>query len=629
MTASAAHEAQNQGYWSFLNALSESEPVRQILLRRCEGEALIAGLHRSPIIDFGSFEVDFEADLWDFSGITALNIDPSSLRLPFAPGPLADELKLYAITGIIWRRAKVQSIAGNVRRIGRAIRHLGLSPQNMRLISVEQVDSFLYSLRASVGLNTLGLYAASLADFAEFHERLFGRMVDADVVPRLRDAAALCRKIAFEAEGYPCIPPDYEEPLLELAKRLVRDEADSEDAITGAVLTILSKTGFRTSECLGLEAGALEILEGAAGLPDIAYLTFKTYKGEPGDGAYRLRRTIVSAEALEAYLFLERACEKRRSDMGVRTLIVYPRQRRRFCSSNSLNRRIRSLLVKFSDDVPCANPAAFPELPTTTASKAARGADAARRAGLQPDDPIAYVTPHMFRVTFATKLYEQGYDLAIISKFMNHISSDITTGYVRSDRRIEERMSDAVYRALLVDEAELLGPRGKEFSTLVKEHAASLKGAVYEDEDELIAACSRRYPLRLKPGYVCTKCGNVRGCPSDSGTDEVFCAFGVCQNQHHMYFMLDVHLEAVRFHIRLVEENRARGHVMAAKNELRKARNVIEGTLLPEIESLDDQIERHGEAHVLGRHPHLTPIIRDRTAISEEVGSWLSMDLTD
>lgn len=121
----------------------------------------------------------------------------------------------------------------------------------------------------------------------------------------------------------------------------------------------------------------------------------------------------------------------------------------------------------------------------------------------------------------------------------------------------------------------------------------------------------------------------MQKCPSDSRTDEVLCAFGVCRNQHHMYFMLDVHLEAVRFHMRLVGENRANGRVMAARNELRKAGNVIEGTVLPELASLDEQLARHGEEHILERHPHLEAIVHNRERISEEVESWLRTEVAD
>lgn len=41
----------------------------------------------------------------------------------------------------------------------------------------------------------------------------------------------------------------------------------------------------------------------------------------------------------------------------------------------------------------------------------------------------------------------------------------------------------------------------------------------------------------------------------------------------------------------------------AAENELRKARNVLEGMLLPELSELDRQLELHGAEHVLERHP--------------------------
>ena len=630
MTGAAALKVKNAGYWSFLDALTETEPVRKIMLMQSRGEALIAELKRCPDIDFGSFKIDFNADDWDFTKITSLNVEPSALRFHFDRGAMTDELKLYVITSIMWRRAKVQTIKGKFLTIERAVDVLGLAPENVRLLTKERVEGYLMSLRSRLAPATLGQCAANLRGLLDFHERLFGRIVDPDTIAHLADTASRCAAIAAAAEGYPRIPPEYEEQLIDVAEAVMRDRAaDPTDGITAAAMLILHELAFRSGELRGLEAYSIEVIEGAAGMPDIAYLTFKTYKGEPGNGAYRLRRTVLSPRALEAYLFLEAACEDRRRTLGVRTLIAYPQQRATFCSGNSLVLHIRSFLVKHSREIPCINTSAlFPELPTMVVHEAVKRTSAVNMLsslGVGAGDTLVYVTPHMFRVSFATRLYEAGYDLSVISQFMNHISPDVSIGYIRSEREIEREASELVYRALLMDEAELLGPHGEEFTALVKGHAEHLKGTVCASDEELIAACSERYPLRLKVGYVCTKCGNVRKCPSDSDTDEVFCAFGVCQNQHHMYFMVDVHLEAVRFHMRLVEENRRRGHAKAADNELRKARNVIEGTVLPELESLAEQVSRHGEDHVIERHPHLLGIISARSVIEKEVRSWLTI----
>lgn len=630
MAGSSAAPSSNAGYWSFLDGLVETEPVREVRLMRSKGDALIAGLRRCPVVGFGSFEINFNDDLWDFTGVTDLNIKSSYLKLRFERGPMAEEIKLYAITNIVRRRVKVQTVKARVRLIEKAVAALGLEPGTVRMLGAEHAEGFLHALGANLSASSLGLYASSLADMLEFHEMAFGSMSDPDLIPRVREIALSCARVAAASEGTPRIPEPYEESLLQVAADVMRDGGRSSDLrITAAAMIVMSELGFRAGELLGLESGALEVVDGVAGMPDIAYLTFKTYKGHVGNGSYAVRRTVVSAGALEACLTLEGLCGRRRAELGVRTLIVYPRQKSRFFSVSSLDEKIRQFLVAFSGAIPCVGTGGdFPELPTMTVEAAVRGRrwrKSIEELGLDPEDELVYVTSHMFRVSFATRLYERGYDLAIIARFMNHISTDMTAGYVRAERDVEREMSDAVYRAVLVDEAELIGPYGAEFSNVVKEYASSLAGTVHPSEDELIAACSERYPLRLKPGYVCTKCGNVRGCPSDSGTDEVFCAFGVCRNQHHMYFMVDVHVDAVRFHMRLVEENRARGHTMAAKNELRKAMNVIEGTVLPELESLDEQLALHGAEHILGRHPHLRRFVLERASVSEEVEAWLSM----
>ena len=78
----------------------------------------------------------------------------------------------------------------------------------------------------------------------------------------------------------------------------------------------------------------------------------------------------------------------------------------------------------------------------------------------------------------------------------------------------------------------------------------------------------------------------------------------------------------------LVEENLERGHVKAAANELRKAQNVVHDVLLPQLDGLDEQLEKLGRDGVLGRFPGLEGIIESEPEIKERIDGWMSRDLT-
>ena len=622
MSASEALQTVDRGYWGFVDALVVTIPVRLIQDRECCGTRIVEELKRAPVINFGEVSIDFCSDVWDFDGITSLNIPKWYLKFRYQGSPLTDEIKLFMLTSIVWQKEKVQSLTAKCRRIEKAVLQLDLRPANVDLVSKSQVEAFIRAVAGSTSLVNASCYARDLCEFLAFQEKLFDRRIDPEVLEHLRRAAREWSRCSAGTNKYPEVPTEYLAALMRSCKRAMADESESPQCrITAGVCTLLVHTGFRAGECLGLEVGAVEVIPGVDDMPDIANLTFKTYKGSKGDGSFKVRRTIVDAEALEAYLFLESYCEKFRRN-GASQLVVYPGQEG-YCAPMSLNRNIRRYLALHAEEIPCLNTEdRFPELKTCNALEAAYGSRCAKGANILPDDILVYPTSHMFRVTFATRLYESGCDFGILSRFMNHMSSDMTAGYVRSDKKIEASLNDVVYRAVLEDGASLLGPSAEQFEAEVRRYAASLKGTVHKDWDGIIAACSEKYPLRRKVGGVCIRCGNVRECPGNDRSDQIYCAFGVCANQCHMYFMVDVHLEDAKMHIALVEENIHRGHVKAAANELRKAQNIIGGMVVPELDSLSQQISAHGVDHVLRRHPHLESIVANLEEVERTVRVW-------
>lgn len=613
-------------------------PADKILNRECEGDELIASLKADPVVSFGNLAIDFNSDFWDFTEITSANINESLLKISFSDGPLKEMLKLYVLTQTLWEEAKVQTLKRNVFYVEEWSRMIGLAPSGIRLLDADEVEKCIAFSRQRVSASYLGNKASAFQTFLRFYEKLWGSLLNREVLGLLEETVRICGAIASEVEGWPAIPADYLRPLMDTARSVMADEgAGDADRITAATIVLLERLGFRIGECLALESGAIEVLPGPCGMADIAQLTFKTWKGARGNGAFITGKTAVDALSLEAYLTLERVCEPYRSKLGVSSLIVYPRQRKVYYPKDSFGRTLHLFLVKNKASIPCLNTEdSFPELQAMPAIVAAAHGDRLsgkrrqakmREFGLTEGDTLVYPVPHSFRVSFATRLYESGLDFQVIAKLMNQVSPDMAASYVRSDKRIEREYSGIVYQAMLEDDARLLGSHADEFAAKVADYTSKLRGEVCGGIDEIIDACAEHYPLRRKVGGVCIRCGNVVECPSNSTTDHIFCAFSVCGNQCHIFFMADVQLEIVREHIALVEENARCGHARAAENELRKARNVLEGMLLPELAELDRQLKLHGAEHVLERHPQLAEIVENRDKVAEEVEKWQSMQL--
>lgn len=612
--------------------------VDRLLNRECEGDELIAAFKEDPVVSFGGFDIDFNDDIWDFTEITDANVSKCQLRISFAAAPMKDHLKIYVLSQTLWEEAKVQTLKTNVGYLEEWVRELGLEPGNIRLLGSSKVKDRTSTLRGRLSASYLGSKVSALISFLRFYEKLWGRLTDRGVIEFLEETTVTCSTIARETEGWPEIPREYLLPLMDTARSTMADtDAEDRNRITAATIVLLERLGLRISECLALEAGAIEVVSGPCGMPDIAQLSFRTWKGARGNGTCTTGKTVIDSLSLEAYLTLESLCETRRRELGVSTLIIYPNQRNTFCANSSFVRSFRFFLLKNRTAIPCINTQdLFPELQTMSLLNAESNYDkkTAERlqtkvgeSGLNEEDVFVYPALHSFRVTFATRLYEGGYDFDVIAKLMNQVSPDMAASYVRSDKHIEREYSSAVYQAMLEDDACLLGSHADEFTEKVADYAAKLKGDVCGGINEIIDACAEHYPLRRKVGGVCIRCGNVVECPSNSPTDQVFCAFGICANQCHIYFMADVQLEIVREHMALVEENVRRRHSKAAVNELRKARNVLEGMLLPELAELDRQLELHGAEHVLKRHPQLRGIIEHRDNIDREVEKWKSMQL--
>ena len=626
----AVPNATKGGYWDFLDTLVETEPLAAMAECRSKGAEIVASFKREPMIEFGSFSIDFNSRTWDLSAVTELNVPRRSLVIAFRDTPLDEAAKVYLLNSLIRGTAKVQTIVAKTKRALSLLTANDVGFGGIATLDVPTVSAMLEAKERETSMATAAAYARAAASFLEFFSMTFARLSDTGLVPWLASFSKR-RQITRRTEGHPAIPDAYLDALLSACLATMRDdEAPHDDRITAATTLIFSQTGLRSADLLGAEAHSLELVEGACGMPDLVYLNYRSIKGGRGDGRARPARTIINDISLEAYLWLEDACEGDRGRLGVSTLVVYPGQRGRYCSGSGFLQKLRRFVLFRHDQIPCVvSRESDWGISTSTVDEVLKGNTLGfcERTGLSPDDIVAYPVTHSFRVTVATKMCEQGVDMHYIREHMTHLDEDTTAGYIRSDRQIERANSDLVYRTIFGDGAKLIGRHADEFTGKVQAFLATLDEHVKQDVDKIVEAASARFPLRSKLGGVCIRCGNVVPCPASDGADEILCAFGVCPNQCHMYFMAADTLDMARVHMRLVEENVARGQAKAARNELAKAKNIIETTLLPELESLDEQVSSLGARKVIERFPALSEIVTNRTQVEMEVARWRQMNL--
>lgn len=242
---------------------------------------------------------------------------------------------------------------------------------------------------------------------------------------------------------------------------------------------------------------------------------------------------------------------------------------------------------------------------------------------LEMDDRIYYPTIRQFRVSVCTSLYRQQIPLHYIRKHMNHLSEDMAAYYIRPQKNLEKEYSETIYRAVFKDGSKMLGTNGDAFVQKINEFIEQNHMNIQNDMEGVIQAVARKFPLRSKVGGMCIRCGEVIPCASNNSTDVIYCAFGMCPNHCHMFFMADISYEEYLQNRDTAQYNKDNGYKKAYQKELNKLKYIIEHSLMPELTMLEDELERHGEEDILEKYPQLTYIVNHLDSIKQEVQTWM------
>ncbi|MBR3158796.1 MAG: site-specific integrase [Atopobiaceae bacterium] len=622
---SAAATAERADWWG---QGQDDATVIQLAATRLDGNELIAGLRSHPHLDLSAFEVDFNSSTWRFTSCDGAFDGPKTPVVRFKPDGSEDIWKLWLVCLTVWEGSKVRTHIKHLYEARRVFNAIAGGDVRHTTIDLEQYLE-LSEARTNLSRGYRYSQAISLLRFLEFRHAFFGVPNDPEMMSRLRDDAKQYGRSLTYSVGTPSIDDEYLVPLVETCHESMADEDEQPRyRIAAAALLLAAQIGMRISEARTLEADKLEIAS-MEGKPDIAFITFKTYKGARGDEGYKTVESIINPIALSAYLFLEGYCSERRKRVGTDALIVTPEQKGSYPSQGTFANLIKEFILVHHATIPCIGTEdRFPDMQISKVETVARRAKKRPSAiGLTGDETLVYPKFHSFRSTVATKLYESGVDMRYIRRHMGHMDENTTAGYIRSDREIEQRNNDLVYKAVFGDGAEFIGPHGGEFQQMIAEYASKLPEKVKGDLDELVAATSKAFPLRRKVGGVCIRCGRMAPCPSNTETDQIYCAFGVCPNQCVLYFFADQCLETVRSHMELIPINTSRGQIMAARNELRKAQNIIRDSLVPELDSLERQLDAHGREHIIGQFPELEELIDTLPEVRKEIAEWQAMSI--
>jgi hypothetical protein len=208
---------------------------------------------------------------------------------------------------------------------------------------------------------------------------------------------------------------------------------------------------------------------------------------------------------------------------------------------------------------------------------------------------------------------------------MSHLSDDMIAYYVRPKitEQEEAKKSDKLLKKIIKNEVEILGDNADEIKNNVNKFINNTDIDVYENIDKLIEKIKGELIIRTKRNGVCIKT-SIRECAKDARTNEMFCAFDICPNLFHLYYMADISYDDFKMTQKTFEYNIDNGYKLQASKELNKIKSICQRRLIPELEDLKNQIKIFGIEKIMKDYPNLKEIIQKYDEIKEETSQWMN-----
>lgn len=614
---------------------SEVEDFRSGIMPR---NHVLETFKRIDKLPFSNLELRFSDNVWDFSAATSLPISYNKLTFTFdESSPNRDSLKMYVLNEIIKKNTKIRVLQDKYMVILKAIRFFEAEGYTQFYnVPKTAFKRYFERMEDSCSYNTICAYKGKLLMFSDFYERYFVELRDRSIRKYLQDRNTAKLNSMKDANKTPEVPVDYFPIFLEGVKGIMRNEnEDPEDRITAASIILYSQIGFRTGELFTVKINSISSVYSPNKDKPLYYMDFLSYKHGHGESGATTAHTYINELSLEAYNLLMALCKDARERLGVDTLFVTKFQKKALYTASSYAERYRKFILRHWKELDCLNIGDLYEGSLSSVKVGSffkydrdgyltfdKNADWAK--DLNMDDEIFYPTIRQFRVSVCTSLYRQQIPLHYIRKHMNHLSEDMAAYYIRPNQNAEKKYSETIYRAVFKDGSKMLGTNGDAFVQKIHEFIEQNQMNIVDDLDAVIEAVANKFPLRSKVGGMCIRCGDIIPCASNNPTDVIYCAFGMCPNHCHMFFMADITYEQYLQNRDSVQYNSDHGFKKAYQKELHKLQYVIENSLLPELEMLGEELEKYGEEDILEKYPQLTYIVNNYDSIITEVRAWIT-----
>lgn len=574
-------------------------------------------------------KIRFSDSVWDFGPYhKTKHISNSKKRFHFngIGKAFTEVLKSIVLLMIIDGENKIQTIQSTNQRLMNFIRYVEsrgtFYPGD---VTLEMVRSYMDGKRPVLNESSYYNCFIVLKKFFTFYWSLFKQDPDPSIDSFFKnDKQLLLRaRICADASRQTTIPQVYFNQVMESCLKSLYDETEKEILrATACMIIILSQTGIRTSELTSLRLGAIreQILKGNIRSYSLEYDIFKTAKS---DGNFIKVQTVANELTKTAYDKLVELHQKNRTGLDTDYLFC-PAKASPPVRSEKFSRYTTAYYFIHQDRINCIDSRnKYPELNCLPVKKIIEFCKVKKY--LHGGDLFVYPKNHQYRVHLCTELYNKGVPLTYIQKYMSHLTSSMTAHYIRiseNNLKTDTLFAGQIIREITEGEATLTGPNASYIEKKINDFLMANKLNTEKDIDSVIDKLLKEIPIRAKRGGVCIK-HSIRECLNDKATNEVLCAYDVCPNLYHLYYMIPItYLDFKDIRVSY-NYNKECGFFRESEKELKKLNYIAKNRLVPQLDDLQKQIADKGLETILSKHPELKQIADNIENIYTEIKQWI------
>lgn len=565
------------------------------------------------LLPFKRHEVYYSDNKWDFSENIPINLDTSKLRFNFKtiPNDFQDDIKKYILVQLIENQVKIQTLHRKFSCLRVFFKYLSATNiYHIQDISLKSIENFcdMNKTKAKV---TQQKYKEAILNFYTFYSNNITFILTDEIKEFLEDINYTLLDIESENNKYKDIPHEYFNNLMKcLVKSMNSDTEILDLRATACLLIILSQTGLRASELGDLTTNDLKKVTLYDGKKSY-FLEYRTWKRESGNNIYTTEKTYINDLSRKAFNTLVDILKTERTKRNTDYLFFIKKTKVLPLQTQRLRDNFLKFYFKYGREIGCIDsPNKYPELQTT----------------IYKDEYIlSYPASPQYRVHVCTELYNGGVPLKYIQKFMGHLTSEMQGYYVRpSNTTIQEDLgfSKQTMINIISGDVKLLGSNAKGFTERIQEFINENNYNIDSDINAIADKLLEEIPIRAKTGGVCIKGSKFRECSNDAMTNEFYCAYGVCPNIFHFYYMANISYRQSKELRDNIELSKKRNHMKQAEKETNMLNTIVAQKLLPELDELKSVINKNGEEYILSNYEDLKEIVENIEKVYEEALAW-------